>query len=65
MSPRSQGTSADVLLSVLSNGLNERFSGSNAGTAFGEGVYLAEDVGLASATRTHRTFVPPASLEAQ
>ena len=39
------GTSRDVLLSVLSNGLNERFSGSHAGTAFGDGVYLAEDVG--------------------
>jgi hypothetical protein len=39
------GTSAPVLLSVLKNGLNERFSGSNAGTAFGDGTYLAEDVG--------------------
>jgi len=39
------GTSKDKLLKVLTNGLNERYSGSNAGTAFGEGVYLAEDVG--------------------
>ena len=39
------GTSMDKLLKVLTNGLNERYSGSNAGTAFGEGVYLAEDVG--------------------
>jgi len=39
------GTSADVLFSVLSNGLSERFSGSKSGTAFGDGVYLAEDVG--------------------
>ena len=39
------GTSPDVLLAILTNGLNERYSGSNAGTAFGEGVYLAEDVG--------------------
>jgi hypothetical protein len=38
------GTRAEVLLSVLKNGLNERYSGSNAGTAFGDGVYLAEDV---------------------
>ena len=38
------GTRPDVLLSVLKNGLNERYSGSNAGTAFGDGVYLAEDV---------------------
>ena len=38
------GTSAAKLLSVLANGLNERYSGSSAGTAFGDGVYLAEDV---------------------
>ena len=39
------GLGADRLLSVLNRGLNERYSGTNAGTAFGEGVYLAEDVG--------------------
>ena len=39
------GTNPDVLLALLSTGLNERFSGTNAGTAFGDGVYLAEDVG--------------------
>ena len=39
------GTSPDRLLELLSTGLNERYSGTNAGTAFGEGVYLAEDVG--------------------
>eukprot|EP00908_Phaeocystis_cordata_P020415 Transcript_32076.p1 GENE.Transcript_32076~~Transcript_32076.p1 ORF type:complete len:715 (+),score=179.38 Transcript_32076:1622-3766(+) len=38
------GTSSDVLLSVLTNGLNPNLCGTNAGTAFGEGVYLAEDV---------------------
>lgn len=38
------GTSAPALLSLLTNGLNERYSGSNAGTAFGDGIYLAEDV---------------------
>jgi len=51
------GTSADVLLSVLSKGLNERYSGSNAGTAFGDGVYLAEDVGKTDQyTRVDRRF---------
>ena len=38
------GTNTAALLSVLKNGLNERYSGSNVGTAFGDGVYLAEDV---------------------
>ena len=38
------GTSAPMLLSLLKNGLNERYSGSNSGTAFGDGIYLAEDV---------------------
>ena len=36
-------TDPSNLLSVLKNGLNERFSGTSAGTAFGDGVYLAED----------------------
>jgi hypothetical protein len=39
------GTSPERLLELLSTGLNERYSGTNAGTAFGDGVYLAEDVG--------------------
>jgi len=39
------GTNPDRLLALLSTGLNERYSGTNAGTAFGDGVYLAEDVG--------------------
>jgi hypothetical protein len=34
-----------VLLSILSTGLNERFSGTNAGTAYGDGIYFAEDAG--------------------
>ena len=34
-------TDPSNLLSVLKNGLNERFSGTSAGTAFGDGVYLA------------------------
>ena len=32
-------------VSVLSTGPNERFSGTNAGTAYGDGTYLAEDPG--------------------
>ena len=39
------GTHAGVLLDIISKGMNERFSGSNAGTAFGDGIYLAEDAG--------------------
>ena len=39
------GTIPDRLLGLLSTGLNERYSGTGAGTAFGDGVYLAEDVG--------------------
>ena len=39
------GTSPERLLDLLANGLNERFSGVNAGSAFGDGIYLAEDVG--------------------
>lgn len=38
-------THAGVLLDIISKGMNERFSGSNAGTAFGDGIYLAEDAG--------------------
>ena len=33
------------VLPIARGGLNERFSGTNAGTAFGNGVYLAEDLG--------------------
>jgi hypothetical protein len=39
------GTNPDRLLDLLSTGFNERFAGTNAGTAFGDGVYLAEDPG--------------------
>ena len=39
------GTNPDRLLDLLSTGLNERFAGTGAGTAFGDGVYLAEDPG--------------------
>ena len=51
------GTNPDRLLNLLSTGLNERFSGTNAGSAFGEGVYCAEDAGktdqYVSADSTH------------
>jgi hypothetical protein len=39
------GVNREKLLNLLSTGLNERFSGTGAGTAFGDGVYLAEDAG--------------------
>jgi hypothetical protein len=39
------GTGPERMLALLSTGLNERYSGTGAGTAFGDGVYLAEDVG--------------------
>ena len=39
------GVNREKLLALLSTGLNERFSGTGAGTAFGDGVYLAEDAG--------------------
>ena len=52
------GTSPAVLLSLLKNGLNERYSGSNAGTLFGDGVYLAEDV-----SKTDQYGAPDASFD--
>ena len=39
------GTSPDHLLSILSNGVNERFSGCSTGAVFGQGIYFAEDAG--------------------
>jgi hypothetical protein len=39
------GTNSDALSSILSTGLNERFAGTAAGAAYGEGLYLAEDAG--------------------
>jgi chemotaxis protein histidine kinase CheA len=39
------GTNSDALSSILSTGLNERFAGTAAGAAYGEGSYLAEDAG--------------------
>jgi hypothetical protein len=37
------GTRKDTVENILTTGLNERFSGANAGTMFGEGLYFAED----------------------
>lgn len=37
------GVPPDTVLTVLQNGLNTGYSGANAGTLFGEGIYLAED----------------------
>ncbi len=39
------GTSPERLLDLLSTGFNVNYAGIGAGTAFGDGVYLAEDVG--------------------
>ena len=39
------GTRPETLLQILRAGLNERYSGSSAGAAFGEGIYFAEDAG--------------------
>jgi hypothetical protein len=39
------GTNAGVLINILSAGMNERFAGTAAGAAYGEGSYLAEDAG--------------------
>lgn len=39
------GSRPDVLLSVLSTGLNERFSGTASGAMYGDGTYFAEDAG--------------------
>jgi hypothetical protein len=39
------GPNPERLHDLLSQGLNERFAGTGAGTSFGDGVYLAEDAG--------------------
>jgi hypothetical protein len=39
------GLPAARVHTVLANGMNERFSGANAGCVFGEGSYFAEDAG--------------------
>lgn len=37
------GVPKPVVEKILKTGINERYAGANAGTAFGDGVYLAED----------------------
>ena len=37
------GTPKETVFKILANGMNERFSGDNLGSLFGEGVYFAED----------------------
>ena len=41
-------------LNIIGSGFNEHFSGVNAGTMFGDGVYLAEDMGKSISTVTPR-----------
>ena len=36
---------AQVVTNIAARGFNERFAGANAGTLFGDGIYMAEDVG--------------------
>lgn len=45
------GTQPEHLLDILANGLNERYAGDNAGAAFGQGIYLAEDAGKCDQAR--------------
>ena len=39
------GTAPITVLNILKQGLNERFAGSHAGSAYGEGTYFAENTG--------------------
>ncbi|KAJ1485826.1 hypothetical protein T484DRAFT_2389820 [Baffinella frigidus] len=39
------GTQPQLVLSILTSGMNERFAGAGAGTRFGQGVYFADDSG--------------------
>mgnify|MGYP002829539126 CR=1 FL=1 len=39
------GTAPATILSILSQGPTHRFSGTSTGTAFGDGLYFAEDAG--------------------
>lgn len=54
------GTSPAYLLDVLSNGLNERFSGTSAGAAFGEGPSrMTPAMGLSGPFWAGRVGAPP------
>ncbi|KAJ1485311.1 hypothetical protein T484DRAFT_1945857 [Baffinella frigidus] len=39
------GTQPQLVMSILTNGMNERFAGTSAGALFGKGVYFADDSG--------------------
>ncbi len=41
------GTKPDLVISILQNGMNERFAGASVGTKFGHGLYFADDAGKA------------------
>jgi hypothetical protein len=41
------GTKPDLVMSILQDGMNERFAGASAGTKFGAGLYFADDAGKA------------------
>jgi hypothetical protein len=41
------GSTPDVILSIIQNGMNEHYSGNGAGTAFGDGLYFCEDAAKA------------------
>jgi len=39
------GTQPALVMSILQNGMNERFAGASAGTMFGDGSFFADDAG--------------------
>jgi hypothetical protein len=39
------GTKPDLVCQIVQNGMNERFAGASAGTAFGDGSYFPDDAG--------------------
>ena len=49
-----------MALNIFQGGMNEHFSGVNAGTMFGDGIYLAEDMGKSD--QYCRPLPPPALL---
>ena len=44
-----------MALNIIQSGMNEHFSGVNAGTMFGDGIYLAEDVSAAAPLQAFST----------
>jgi hypothetical protein len=39
------GTKPDLVCQIVQNGMNQRFAGASAGTAFGDGSYFADNAG--------------------